>query len=183
MPRHGSELAVSAEAVVAVSPDLRVVSWNAAAARLTGIEAAKALGQPCWRVLCNHDCAARRYAGRGLGVPRQEVQVRTPAGTRTLSVSTIIVRDGAQPLILHLLQEAGDSGTSRAARNGGEATLTTRQRQVLRLLADGVSARGVAQRLGIAETTARNHIRAVLSAFHAHSQLEAVARARAQGLV
>jgi DNA-binding NarL/FixJ family response regulator len=57
--------------------------------------------------------------------------------------------------------------------------LTLRQLEVLQLLADGVTARSIASKLGLAETTVRNHIRAVLARLGAHSQLEAVARARA----
>ena len=62
-------------------------------------------------------------------------------------------------------------------------SLTSRQRQVLGLLADGVPAKVVAARLGLAEATVRNHIRAILAALDAHSQLEAVARARRLQLI
>jgi PAS domain S-box-containing protein len=52
--------------------------------------------------------------------------------------------------------------------------LTPRQQEVLRLLAEGLNTREIAQRLGVAEETARNHIRALLRATGAHSRLEAV---------
>jgi PAS domain S-box-containing protein len=52
--------------------------------------------------------------------------------------------------------------------------LTPRQQEVLRLLAEGLNTRQIAQRLGVAEETARNHIRALLRATGAHSRLEAV---------
>jgi DNA-binding NarL/FixJ family response regulator len=98
-------------------------------------------------------------------------------------MSTIVVRDRVEPLLVHLIQEGVPEDAKRAAPSGSPARLTPRQRQVVRLLAEGVTARGIAERLGLAETTARNHIRAVLAELGAHSQLEAVARARAQGLV
>jgi DNA-binding NarL/FixJ family response regulator len=41
----------------------------------------------------------------------------------------------------------------------------------------------IARRLGLMETTVRNHVRLLLLALGAHSQLEAVARARAHGLL
>ena len=41
----------------------------------------------------------------------------------------------------------------------------------------------VARKLGLRETTVRNHVRLLLLALGAHSQLEAVARARAFGLL
>lgn len=69
--------------------------------------------------------------------------------------------------------------------NGEPATvsLTPRQREVLHLLADGVAAKAIAQRLGIAEVTVRNHIRAILSELRCHSQLEAAAEARRCGVL
>jgi PAS domain S-box-containing protein len=52
--------------------------------------------------------------------------------------------------------------------------LTPRQHEVLRLLGEGLETQDIARRLGIAEETARNHIRALLRATGAHSRLEAV---------
>jgi len=52
--------------------------------------------------------------------------------------------------------------------------LTPRQHEVLRLLGDGLETHDIASRLGIADETARNHIRALLRATGAHSRLEAV---------
>jgi DNA-binding NarL/FixJ family response regulator len=54
---------------------------------------------------------------------------------------------------------------------------------VLGLLADGVPAKLIAARLGVAEATVRNHIRAVLAALETHSQLEAIAKARRLELI
>jgi DNA-binding CsgD family transcriptional regulator len=58
---------------------------------------------------------------------------------------------------------------------GGRPDLSRRQCEVLELLADGVPAREIARRLGLAEPTVRNHIRLVLRKLDCHSQLEAVA--------
>jgi PAS domain S-box-containing protein len=52
--------------------------------------------------------------------------------------------------------------------------LTPRQLEVLWLLAEGLETPQIAARLGIAEETARNHIRALLRATGAHSRLEVV---------
>jgi len=61
--------------------------------------------------------------------------------------------------------------------------LSTRQREVLELLAAGVQAREIAARLGLAEPTVRNHIRLLLRKLGCHSQLEAVAVALRLGLL
>lgn len=193
MARRSNDLAVSGEAAVAVDRDMRVISWNAGAEELTGIPAEEALGQPCWLVLrgqspngallCHRDCSGPRYARQGYGLPRQDMTIATTSGPRHVSMSTVMLRDRNDPVLVHILQDGVASPPAPARSNGVEARLTPRQLQVLRLLAEGVTARGIAGRLGLAETTVRNHIRAVLSELGAHSQLEAVARAREQGLV
>jgi DNA-binding NarL/FixJ family response regulator len=63
------------------------------------------------------------------------------------------------------------------------ATLTARERQALHQLADGASTAEVAQRLGVAHNTARNHVQRVLEKLGARSKLEAVAIARREGLL
>jgi PAS domain S-box-containing protein len=61
--------------------------------------------------------------------------------------------------------------------------LTPRQKEVLRLLGEGLETQGIAKRLGIAEETARNHIRALLRAVGAHSRLEAVVMGMRMGVL
>jgi DNA-binding NarL/FixJ family response regulator len=54
--------------------------------------------------------------------------------------------------------------------------------QVLELVADGLPAKSIADRLGIAVSTVRNHIRAILVELGCQ-QLEAAAQARRRGLI
>jgi DNA-binding CsgD family transcriptional regulator len=54
---------------------------------------------------------------------------------------------------------------------------------VLRHLAVGASTEQIARELNISVETVRNHIRAVLRKLGARSRLEAVAKARSQGLI
>jgi PAS domain S-box-containing protein len=62
-------------------------------------------------------------------------------------------------------------------------TLTARQQETLELLAEGLGTAEIAQRLGVADETARNHVRALLGALGVHSRLEAVVRGYRLGLV
>lgn len=62
-------------------------------------------------------------------------------------------------------------------------SLTRRQREVLDLLEAGLSAREIGAKLVVAETTVRKHIRDLLKAFGAHSQREALFKARNLGLL
>jgi DNA-binding CsgD family transcriptional regulator len=61
--------------------------------------------------------------------------------------------------------------------------LTPREFEVVRLLAEGLSTRVIAERLGLKPPTVKAHIRGALRALGASSRLEAVAIARRDGLL
>jgi DNA-binding NarL/FixJ family response regulator len=61
--------------------------------------------------------------------------------------------------------------------------LTTRERQVLRLVADGHPTREVARRLCYSERTVKNVIHDVVTKFNARSRSQAVAEAVREGLI
>jgi RNA polymerase sigma factor (sigma-70 family) len=61
--------------------------------------------------------------------------------------------------------------------------LTAREKEVLRLMAEGMSSRDIASRLGISYTTVRTHIRSLGSKLGVHSKLEAIVKARELALV
>ncbi len=52
--------------------------------------------------------------------------------------------------------------------------LTRRERQVLAGLRAGLGDKGIAERLGISEHTARNHVRSIMTKLRAGSRAEAV---------
>lgn len=178
----------SGDALVAFGDDMRVTGWNAAAEALTGIREADALGRPCWEVLgavdehgalvCHAGCSGFRMARQGRPAQTQEVAVRSGAGRRRVRMSTI----SAGETYLHVLSngfEPVEPLEEEAAPNG----LTARQLQVLEQIAAGLPAKVIAARLGIAEVTVRNHIRAILLDLGCHSQLEAVAEARRRRII
>jgi DNA-binding NarL/FixJ family response regulator len=61
--------------------------------------------------------------------------------------------------------------------------LTPREREVLRLMAEGSASRTIAAELGISYTTVRTHIRSLGSKLAVHSKLEAIVKARELGLI
>jgi len=69
------------------------------------------------------------------------------------------------------------------AIRGDAPPVTPRQMQVLKMLAVGRSTREIGAELYLSEATVRNHIRGLLQAFGAHSQLEVLARARELGVL
>lgn len=190
MPADGSDEFRTGDALVGFGRDLRVISWNRAAERLTGRTAEEALGRHCWELLgavddrgslvCHAECSKARLAYEGWPVPSGELLIRTGAGRRRLSVSTIAVNGRERPVILHLLRDAPEVPAEAEAplEPSPAPALTRRQRQVLGLVAEGLPAKAIATRLDLAEATVRNHIRAILLELGVHSQLEAVAKAR-----
>jgi len=76
--------------------------------------------------------------------------------------------------------------TLLAKRKAVEAQLerlTPREKEVLRLMAEGFPSRAIAAELGISYTTVRTHIRGLGSKLAVHSKLEAVVKARELGLI
>lgn len=122
--RGGSARIARAKSMIA-SPDVRsddavyvcdlntkIVSWNRALERLTGISAGQAVGRRCHDVICgtndaggrvcveNCEVAERAKHGRPLSCP--PMLVRTDVGVRPLAISTLIVREGPEPLVVHV---------------------------------------------------------------------------------
>jgi DNA-binding CsgD family transcriptional regulator len=140
-------------------------------------------------------------------VPAFETEIPSRTGERvSVSVTTVVAgAGGAAPLRLHLLREtrrerqleellrqvvstaskvsAHAGGVPDPARGTLVRGVTAREREVVRLLAQGSSTADIAAQLGITRRTARNHIQNVLCKLRVHSRLEAVAYAQARGLV
>jgi PAS domain S-box-containing protein len=172
--------------------NLRVVCWNEEAEGLTGIPAEEAVGRPCWQVIagenddgavvCHAGCSRARLVREGRCLPAEELHARTSTGRRRIALETIAAEGGEGPIFIHVMRDAPAPAPPRRPA-GPPPHLTRRQREILELLAEGRPTKVVARRLGLMETTVRNHIRLLFLALGAHSQLEAVARARAFGLI
>jgi PAS domain S-box-containing protein len=210
---EGLIAARTTDAVFVVDPEFCIVHWDARAESLTGFLAEEVIGRPCYEVVSgqggNGDCfdarvrSAMRLAQAGQPVPGYDVRVLTrTSGRRWVNLSTLAVDSEHGPYLVHLMrdvQEAHEAlemarGLIRlsSGENGPEKSrpvprdvpaLTGRQLEVLQLLAAGKSARDIGAELYLSQATVRNHIRALLQALGAHSQLEALARAREFGLL
>jgi DNA-binding NarL/FixJ family response regulator len=103
-------------------------------------------------------------------------------GTRTLvEISSVPILDDGQ--IVGVFGAARADDLQIPARAKSFTTLTPRQTQVLQLLARGCSTAQVAERLGIANETVRNHVRGALRRLGAHSRLEAILAAKGDRLI
>ncbi len=87
-------------------------------------------------------------------------------------------------LVRALVRRAREDRRELAPAKRGEVpSITPRQMEVLKMLAAGRSTREIGGELYLSEATVRNHIRGLLQAFGAHSQLEVLARAREAGVL
>jgi PAS domain S-box-containing protein len=101
--------------VYACDWDGTVVSWNQAAERLTGISASGSIGRRCWDVIrgqdaagnrvCHDGCEVSKRVKRGRPVSCPPIVVQTKAGARWIEISTLIVREGSRPLVIHTARE------------------------------------------------------------------------------
>lgn len=72
---------------------------------------------------------------------------------------------------------------AKLAQRVQEEALTDREVQILRLLADGMSNRAIAQALHISESTVKSHLKSLFVKLDATSRAEAIALAARRGLI
>ncbi|WP_143527859.1 helix-turn-helix transcriptional regulator [Rubrobacter xylanophilus] len=198
------------DAVFVIAPDYRVVYWDEKAEEITGLLADDVLGRRCYEVVlgereggapfCTYGCSVMHLARAGRPVSSYDMRITTRAGEkRWVNVSNLSVDSEEGPYLVHLLRDSqGAHDTLEMARGlirlsskrEAAATsrrdvpaLTPRQLEVLQLIAAGKTVKEIGAELYLSEATVRNHVSAVLRALDAHSQLEAVAKARRAGLL
>lgn len=192
------------DAMIAIDGDLRVLAWNQAATDLFGYEADEVLGRPCWEVLewsdrcgdavCDECCMASDPGPADEIVATRDVIGHTKDGrTMWLSTTTVVPRPELRDQIrlVHLVREValpleleriladrlrpGDVSDASPEEAERLTRLTDREREILGLLADGLSGAAIAERLYISPTTVRNHVQHILGKLEVHSRVEAVA--------
>jgi DNA-binding NarL/FixJ family response regulator len=100
---------------------------------------------------------------------------------RAIAAGLVVVHAAVSAELL-----AGARRVPTAARTAAAATptpLTSREREVLALLAQGLANKVIASRLGITEHTVKTHVAAVYEKLHARNRAEVLVAAARQGLV
>jgi PAS domain S-box-containing protein len=188
--------------VFVVDGDGRITLWNRAAEKLLGHSARDAIGRPsCAIVRSDAGGPALCYRGCHAGlvsvhVPMQSLELRTRTRMGrpirvTVSTLVLVGPNGRGPTVMHLLREATAFESATAGANGsrpeadasGDATLTRREIDVLRLMGSGLNTRAIAEALGVSGATVRNHVQSILSKLGVHSRLAAVAVAHRRRLI
>jgi len=89
---------------------------------------------------------------------------------------------GEVPLDSQAARVLVDSWRDTAAQTNA-SPLTSRETEVLRLVAEGKSNRVIAEDLVISEKTVKSHVSSILSKFDVRNRMQAVRHARRQGLL
>jgi DNA-binding NarL/FixJ family response regulator len=75
------------------------------------------------------------------------------------------------------------TGGARPAQRHERTALSPRERDILALVAEGLSYRYVGERLGLAQQTVKSYMRDIIARLGVHSRHEAVVEARRQGIL
>jgi PAS domain S-box-containing protein len=198
------------DAVYVVGPEYSIVHWDEQMESLTGVLSEEAVGKPCYEAVmgeredggpfCAHGCTVMHLARAHRPVSSFEMRIWTRSGERRwVSVSNLTLETEEGSYLVHLLRDA--QGThdalqmargliqlsikkeAPAPRRQDVPALTPRQLEVLNLLARGKSVREIGKELYLSDATVRNHVRSLLQALGAHSQLEVLAKAREMGIL
>ncbi len=176
---HSGSVAESIEHAAELKPDLALVDFRLTDG--TGADAAAGIRQvrPETKLifLTREDSDAARFAALEAGA------------------SAFIHKSRAAQDVVDAIRTVADGGTlftprsiaqllnSRREIEAQLERLTPREKEVLRLMAEGISSRDIASKLGISYTTVRTHIRSLGSKLGVHSKLEAIVKARELALV
>jgi DNA-binding NarL/FixJ family response regulator len=76
-----------------------------------------------------------------------------------------------------------DNDNASRRRNGNGSRLTTRETEILRLVADGSADSAIANTLHLSESTVKTHLRSVYSKLDVPSRAAAVAVALREGII
>jgi DNA-binding NarL/FixJ family response regulator len=138
---------------------------------------------PAPAVLIGIDPADFPLPADGSDVPRGYL-LRT-AGADELAAAVWAVARGLIVMDQAVARAAGANRPApvRAAGEPAVESLTEREREVLRLLADGLPNKGIALRLGISEHTVKFHVGAILAKLGAAGRTDAVMLAARRGLL
>lgn len=182
----------------------QIIYWNRSAKSILGSAAREVCGKHCHEVVrglsadgtpfCGPDCPVKWAARTGRVVQHFDLITHAKSGRKIrMDVSILVVRDKptGKIWVAHLFRKKSVA-TPHAPKNGRPVrvpnlsdqvareiptSLTRREREVFERMADGLSTRVLAARLGIRYLTARTHIQNILDKLGAHSRIEAILRA------
>jgi len=190
---------ITGDPAFAVDRNGMVVLWNEASEQAFGYAEAEALGRKCWELLCGHDINGNRYCFENcpliemafLHEPVHAFKSSFDTSShqqKQFSVSCVTVFDRpGDEMLLHIChpehvlpdEVRRPAPTPRASQE----TLSQREIEVLRLLADGVATDDVARRLSISTRTVRTHIQHLMYKLQVHNRRDAILEGKRLDLI
>jgi DNA-binding NarL/FixJ family response regulator len=165
-------IATDGQIVLRVSQEGRIVGMSEGARNMFGHDE---LGKMCDRAvrgasldgapICRQGCAAQLACGSQASPPAREAKIRQKRA------SLRCTRVGNEVIVVADRRESHDA-TER---------LTPREREVLKLVGQGLSSSAIADHLGISAATVRTHVEHALGRLGAKTRAEAVLRAMRTG--
>jgi DNA-binding NarL/FixJ family response regulator len=144
---------------------------------MDGLEATKLLAEraPESKVLIFTAYSERSLLGRGLeSGAKGYILKEAPHQTLVRAIEKVAQGEGyVDPALMPAFLTGKDSSEM----------LTTREREILQLLADGMSNADVAQRLFISQETVKSHVRHILTKLEADTRTHAVAIALREAII
>lgn len=144
---------------------------------MDGLEATKLLAErtPSAKVLIFTAYSERSLLGRGLeSGAKGYILKEAPHETLVRAIERVAHGDGyVDPALMPAFLTGKDQGEM----------LTQREREILQLLADGMSNADVAQRLFISQETVKSHVRHILTKLEADTRTHAVAIALREAII
>ena len=187
--------AADGRAAVTMASTLRpdVVLMDVRMPRMNGIEATEQIvaAHPTCRVLILTTFDLDEYAFAGLRAGASGFLLKdTPPATLVAAIRTVASGDAVvSPRVTRRMLELFGERLPATADPAGEAddgalaTLTAREREVLGLVAEGLSNGEIAERLVVSEATVKTHVGKVLAKLELRDRVQAVILAYETGLV
>jgi PAS domain S-box-containing protein len=168
--------------------DGRFVHMNAAAERASGNTNAQLLGHHFTEPLHpeareNVEAQFRRAVELGEPTDFETVFVDASGRLRGVRAQHLPLRDGDAIVGVLILAFAVRQPPFEHVGLELRPRLTPRQREILELIASGLSTAEVARELTLSPETVRNHLRSVFRELRAHSRVEAIVAAQRLGLL
>lgn len=190
-------------AAFSVSSDHRLITCNHGAETLFGSPAQELIGQSCSHVMSRRLSAAclgcgqwctRQLADDDSAPVRRPVVLQRGDGRSQILISVLrATTSEGEPCMLHLLQVAPLSqhapapshpqADSISGSHSVEPHLTRREREILRMLSEGLETPDIAAQSSISSATVRNHVQNIIAKLGVSTRLQAVLKATEIGLI
>jgi PAS domain S-box-containing protein len=166
----------------------RFVHVNAAAERASGHSKAELLGGHFTDLLHpeareNVVAQFRRAVEHGEPTHFETVFIDAAGHLRGVGAQHLPLRDGDTIVGVLILAFDVRRPPSEPIRLNADPRLTSRQREILELVASGLSTAEVAKELTLSSETVRNHLRSVFRELGVHNRVEAIVAAQRMGLL